>query len=286
MSTERYWSLTIELPRRWLEALEAWLRELGFPSFEERVVPRGVAAIVYASEPGVLEQLQAELLCAAAEAGVAADEVGFRLAEVPPGWALEWTQHLQPVALTPTFTLYPHRPDRTPAAGELYLEPAFAFGFGEHASTRLAARWLEAGCRSRPGAAVLDVGCGTGVLSLVASRSGAARVLGIDVSLSAVASARSNAALNGIEGSLVFEQIAIERVTAEFDLVVANIEANISCELAAGIAKRLRPGGALGLAGFIREQCDAVARCYATEGLALELFDNEGEWCLLVGEKI
>jgi ribosomal protein L11 methyltransferase len=285
MSVEHYWSLTIELSRRWLDALEGWLPELGFASFEERDTALGVAAIVYASDPVLLERLQAELQRAAAQAGAAADELRFRLAEVPPGWELEWTEHLQPVALTSNFTLYPRPPERAPAPGELYLEPAFAFGFGEHESTRLAARWLEAGCRAWPGAAVLDVGCGTGVLSLVASCCGAAAVLGIDVSSAAVLAARRNAALNGIERGIEFEQVPIEHVSSEFDLVVANIEASISCELAARIAPRLRAGGALGLAGFIRGQCDAVARAYAAEGLSLELLDSEGEWCLLVGKK-
>jgi ribosomal protein L11 methyltransferase len=285
MSVEQYWSLTIDLPRRWLDALEAWLPELGFPSFEERDTERGVAAIVYASDPLPLERLQAELQRVAVRAGATADELRFRLAEVPQGWALEWTQHLEPVALTPTFTLYPRRPERAPGPGELFLEPAFAFGFGEHESTRLAARWLEAGCRAWPGAAVLDVGCGTGVLSLVASRCGAAAVLGIDISAAAVLAARRNAALNGIGRGIEFEHVPIEQVSSGFDLVVANIEARISCELAPRIVSRLRAGGTLGLAGFIRGQCDAVARCYAVEGLSLELLDSEGEWCLLVGKK-
>jgi ribosomal protein L11 methyltransferase len=285
MTAEPCWSLSIQVPRGRLEALSSWLLELGFPSFEERSVSGGVELIVYAPDPPALERLREELLRAAAQAGVATTELVFRLVEVPPDWALEWTKHLEPVALTPTLRLYPHRPVGVPAPGALYLEPAFAFGFGEHASTRLMARWLEAACRRQPGGSVLDVGCGTGVLALVAVRSGAASVLGIDISEAAIRAAQVNVALNGIEPAARFERVGVEAVLGSFDHVVANIEARVSCELAGAIAKRVAPGGALGLSGFVSEQCEVVARCYAAEGLRLELGGREGDWCLLVGER-
>jgi ribosomal protein L11 methyltransferase len=202
---------------------------------------------------------------------------------VAPGWALEWTKHLEPVALTPTLMLYPHRPPQAPAAGALYLEPAFAFGFGEHESTRLVARWLEATCQKQPGRSVLDVGCGTGVLALVALRSGAGAVRGIAISEPAIQAARANAELNGLADAVVFERAAVDEVEGVFERVVANIEAPVLCELAGSIARRVAPGGELGLAGFIGEQCAAVVRRYAAEGLQLEQRACIDDWCLLVG---
>lgn len=275
-TSERFWSLSIELSRRHLRALTARLLELGFPSFEERPAAKGVSVIVYAASPSELDSLRDELR------RVAGGELGFRLAEVAPGWALEWTRHLQPVALTPALTLFPHRPPQAPAPGALYLEPAFAFGFGEHESTRLAARWLEATCREQPGRSVLDVGCGTGVLALVALRSGARPVLGIDISEPAIHAARANAALNGLADGVVFERTAVDGIEGVFELVVANIEAPVSCELAGGIASRVAAGGQLALAGFISEQCTAVVRRYAAEGLQLEQRECIDDWCLLV----
>jgi ribosomal protein L11 methyltransferase len=280
---ERFWSLSIELPRRHLEALSARLLELGFPSFEERPAARGVSVVVYASGPSELDSLRDELRRGATIAGMAGGELGFRLCEVEPGWALEWTKHLAPVALTPTLMLYPHRPPQPPAAGALYLEPAFAFGFGEHESTRLVARWLEATCQKQPGRSVLDVGCGTGVLALVALRSGAGAVRGIDISEAAIQAARANAELNGLAEGVVFERAAVDDVEGVFEHVVANIEAPVLCALAGGIVRRVAPGGELGLAGFISEQCAAVMCSYAAEGLQLEQRECIDDWCLLVG---
>jgi ribosomal protein L11 methyltransferase len=276
------WSLVLQLPRRRRDSVSARLVELGFPSFEERSARLGVEIVVHAPTAAPLLSLRDVLLRGSAHDGFAPGELRGELVEVPAAWALEWTKYLGPVALTPSLTLYPWRPASAPGASELYLEPAFAFGFGEHASTRLAAAWLEAACRQRPGCSVLDVGCGTGVLALVACRAGAGDVSGIDVSEAAVASARANAELNGIDGAS-FSQTAVDELVAQFDLVVANIEANVLQQLAPGIAARVGPGGALGLAGFIAEQCDGIVRCYADVGFRFELRANDGDWCLLAG---
>lgn len=284
MTAEPSWSLRLELPRRHLEAASAQLLALGFPSYEERPARAGVCVIVYAPTPEPLQALRDALPAALASAGAEPGELRFELVEVPGSWALEWTKYLQPVALTPTLTLYPERPSRPPRPGELYLEPAFAFGFGEHASTRLAAAWLEQACQERPGCSVLDVGCGTGVLALVARRAGAGAVTGIDIAEPALAAARANAALNGIDG-VSFCRAPVGSLAASFERVVANIEASVLEALAPAIVARVSAGGELGLAGFITEQCEGLVRCYAAAGIRLERRASEGDWCLLAGAR-
>jgi ribosomal protein L11 methyltransferase len=276
------WSLVLELPHRHRAKVAARLVELGVSSFEERSARLGIEIVVHAPTAAELLALRGALFRSVARDGIEPRELRGDLVEVPATWALEWTKYLGPVALTPSLTLYPWSPAVPPRPSELYLEPAFAFGFGEHASTRLAAAWLEATCRQSPGCSVLDVGCGTGVLALVARRAGAGPVSGIDVAEAAIAAARANAELNGID-AVTFSCGSVDALDARFDRVVANIEANVLERLAPDIVARVGPGGELGLAGFIAEQCDGIARCYAAAGIRLERRASEDDWCLLSG---
>jgi len=122
------------------------------------------------------------------------------------------------------------------------------------------------------------------VLALVARRAGAGAVLGIDVADAAIAAARANAEINGIDG-VSFRSVSVDGLDVRFDCVVANIEANVLELLAPGIAARVRTGGELALAGFIDEQCDGVVRCYAAAGIRLERHAKVDDWCLLVGTR-
>jgi ribosomal protein L11 methyltransferase len=279
--TQQYASLSVELPARYRDWLSACLLELGFAAFEEKVSARGTSVVIYDRSRARLGDVE-RVLCRRAREHSPPLDLRIALGQLGSGWALGWTAHLTPVQLTPSLTAIPQLPTGPRQPSQLFLKPAFAFGFGEHDSTRLVAAWLEQKARERPGCSVLDVGCGTGVLSLVALASGAGRVLGLDTSRDALDAARSNLELNQLEGA-TFADTPLSQISERFDRVVANIEATILVSLAPSLVPRLGPGGQVALAGFIAEQMDAIVLAYRAAGVELELAARHGAWCLLAG---
>jgi len=160
----------------------------------------------------------------------------------------------------------------------LTIEPKMAFGTGDHPTTALCLAAVEAFCTAHPGASVLDVGTGTGVLALMARKLGARRVVGIDNDPMSVTLAQENAALNGIEGVKLSSE-ALGAVEGPFDLVVANILANTLVELAAELVRQTR--GRLILAGVLIHQQDEVREAFERAGAVPDGSARNGDWVRL-----
>lgn len=257
--------------------LEGWLSAAGHEVFEVRQRGPGAEFLVYGSRQEVCRLREL-----AGGAPQAVEHV--ECSEVRDDWKLGWLEHLEPAQLTPTVRVVPE--GLPAAAGDLVLRRAMAFGYGEHATTRLAAGWLEQTLRKRGvdqgRSQVLDVGCGTGVLSLLAARLGACAV-GVDIEPEAVASAQENAARNGLESRCRFILGGPERVAAgsQFEVLVVNIEAAALCALAPAVAALRTERAAVGVAGLLAEQACAVQAAYASVGVRLEPQAQEGPWQLL-----
>ena len=202
----------------------------------------------------------------------------LRAAPLPDcDWSTAWHAHVQVqrfgrLVLRPTPCAY------TKQAGDVvvHLEPGLAFGSGLHESTRLALvaleRWLQ------PAGNVLDLGTGSGVLACAAARLGASHVDAIDIDSLAVAAARRNARLNGVEGRLVAVQLGDRPPARSYDFVVANLTARTLVALADALAKATSPGGICVVAGVIDQQEASVARALRGAGLEPEETLREGEW--------
>ena len=164
-----------------------------------------------------------------------------------------------------------------PHAVNLVLDPGLAFGTGSHPTTRLCLQWLERTIRG--GERVLDYGCGSGILAIVALRLGAREALGVDVDPLALVAARANAARNRVDARFVNTE-----TTPDFqaDLVAANILANPLIRLAPLLAGYLRKGGRIALSGILEAQAEEVMAAYAP-WFAMRVSASDEGWVLLEG---
>ncbi len=208
-------------------------------------------------------------------------------------WAHAWKKFYKPLRVGCHILLKPSWEAVEPVPGDILVEldPGMAFGTGLHPSTRLCIVALED--IVRPGSRVLDIGTGSGVLSIVAHKLGAATVLATDIDPIAVEVAGENAALNGVPASSMIVTAGSVPAGCEgaFDLVVANILAEVLVKLFDAeygyppLAEPLAPGGHLILAGIIEERAAMVVDAAQRHGCRLVDRKQEGDWVALVVRK-
>jgi len=201
-------------------------------------------------------------------------------------WGEAWKKGLVPMTIGRAY-VRPSWIDAPVPAGlaEIVLDPGMAFGTGTHPTTSLCLAALSDLLGSRPGARVLDVGTGSGLLAIAASKLGAGLVVGNDNDPIAVRVARENAALNGV--ALTFDERDVGEQPGPFDLVLANILANTLVALAPAIAAQLAPGGVVLLSGILTPQEGEVRQAYLAAGLRPVPGGDrrQGEWSLLAMER-
>jgi ribosomal protein L11 methyltransferase len=163
----------------------------------------------------------------------------------------------------------------------ILVDPGQAFGTGTHESTRLSLAALESIFAARSPRRVLDVGAGSGILSIAAGILGAQRVVAVEIDPDALVPAREHAAFNGARVEFVRGDGARCVRPASFDVVVANISAPLLTARAAELAEPCRPGGDLVLAGLLRHDVAEVRAAYEPFAAAIAV-RLEGEWASLL----
>lgn len=204
--------------------------------------------------------------------------------EVVPVAEEDWVRNTQaqfgPIEIARGFYVVPswvEPPD--PAALNLRLDPGLAFGTGSHPTTRLCLEWLRETVRG--GEALLDYGCGSGILAIAAAKLGAGRVTGVDLDPQAILASRANAAANDVAATFV-EPDGLG--AGRFDIVVANILANPLMLLAPALATRVDASGRIALSGILQAQQDDVIAAYAPWFTLAASRASEG-WVLLVATR-
>jgi ribosomal protein L11 methyltransferase len=227
---------------------------------------------------------------------------GARVEEVVgDAWRDEWKKHFRPFEIAGGIVVRPPWEEAPAGAvGVIELEPGRAFGTGLHETTALVAEAMSDFQVKLAGCPVLDVGCGSGVLSLVALKLGAGSARAIDVDPEAVAVTRENAARNGLETRVEVDTTPVERIADRYRFVVANIEARVLVAMAPALTARVKPGGMLVLSGILAPESPARpsgARESAQERMPDQLDDvraaytptmdvvgvrRKGEWVAIV----
>ena len=251
----------------------------------------GRASVVAHCLPDRLDELLAVVdgvLSVARDAGTVVDPVAIRQRPAHEDeWRDKWKQFFRATRIGRGFIVRPSWDPTQIAAGEhiIDLDPGRAFGTGAHPSTRLVIGCAE---RLRDERAVLgrflDLGCGSGILSIAAARLWPEAVgLAMDVDPEATACTVENLERNAV-ASVAVEIGSLDRADGQFDLIMANIQADVLHELAPLFAPRLVDGGSVVLSGLLTSDVEAVVARFARPdaGLRVHFRDDDGEWAALV----
>lgn len=198
-------------------------------------------------------------------------------------WASAWKENWQVQTFAGGLCVCPSWLEPPAAAKHVIeIDPGQAFGTGTHASTALCLDWLG-GRGSLAGQTVIDFGCGSAILAIAAAHLGAAPIYAVDIDPLAVEVAHDNVRRNAYEATIrVSHTDDLPAMAA--DLLIANILFEPLCNLAPAFAHRVKPGGAILLAGILTDQCEALIEHY-NDTFDVELAAARDEWVLLCGRR-
>jgi ribosomal protein L11 methyltransferase len=218
-------------------------------------------------------------------------------------WMEAWKQHYKPILVGERLLILPawlENPD--PKRIPIKIDPGMAFGTGTHPTTQLCLELMEGHFDIRYSNAetrssnieyrVIDVGCGSGILSIAALKLGAGKVLGVDIDIESVRNSRENADLNGIGDELILGQGSVAKVLAgrftfkSAPLVVANILAPVLIRLfEAGLADLVEPNGEIILSGILDHQAESVIETGQARGLKRGEIRQMKDWVAISMKK-
>ncbi|MBF0438342.1 MAG: 50S ribosomal protein L11 methyltransferase [Magnetococcales bacterium] len=282
------WELRLKLERTYEEIVEDFLSGEG--SMGVSMAVDGTSAIVtgFFAEDVDRSGLEIRFRLILAAAGVELESGDLTWKLLPDcDWGEAWKAYYQPVPVGRRLLILPSWQDPPLGHGRLVIrmDPEMAFGSGTHATTQGCLELLEETAETRPLGQVLDMGSGSGILSIGAVLLGAEGVMATDLDPIAVETTGRNCQLNGM-GDRVKVVEASEVPPGPFQTIVANILARILMESACALVSALAGSGRLILSGILKEQAREVQMAFEGEGVKLVEMRLMGEeWVVLVLDK-
>ncbi len=182
-------------------------------------------------------------------------------------WNEEWEKSRDVIKVTEKIVIKPSFKRYQKVNDEIVIEldPKMSFGTGEHPTTKICIQLIEKYLSN--GYNVLDVGCGTAILSIVAAKLGVKKVIGFDIDEWSFENSIENVSLNQVDDIVEIRQCTIDEISENnFDLIVANIQKNVLIDLANEIKRRLKLGGTLLLSGLLETEVDKINEVYQAIG--------------------
>lgn len=201
-------------------------------------------------------------------------------------WANSWKKYYKPKKIGQRVVVKPTWEEYRPDEGEeiVELDPGMAFGTGTHETTTMCTRLLETYVKDE--STVYDIGCGSGILSIVAAKLGAKEVTGVDIDEVAYKVSKSNVELNSVEDIVEIKHgNLMDVINGRADIVVANIIAEIIKLLSKDIGKFMKEEAKFIASGIILDKVDEVTQELEKNGLRIINIERLGEWAAIVSEK-
>lgn len=197
-------------------------------------------------------------------------------------WVEQYQKLFEPVEIDDVVVKSVWSTDEFPGKTVIKLEPKMAFGTGKHETTRLCISALRKYVKS--GDKMVDLGTGSGILSILAAKLGAAEILALDIDIAAVENARENVAINGLDDIITIRYGSMQKVTNEnyYDLVVSNLIRDGIIELFDRFEASAKPGGIIILSGILTNQIDEMSAFFKRRGYSDVDITTLNEWACYV----